>query len=79
MSLYQLSPKQPYCTLTACIVHVFNEMMLCLQVFVDRAPLMKASEYSIVVSSTVVFGAIVAFMYLLYHFRLAPDHMHKWE
>lgn len=40
---------------------------------------MKASEYSIVVSSTVVFGAIVAFMYLLYHFRLAPDHMHKWE
>lgn len=48
-----------------------------LQVFVDRTPLLKASEYSIIVTITVVFGAVIAFTYLVHHFRLTPDHLHK--
>ena len=42
-----------------------------LQVYVDRVPLIRAVEYSIIVSSTVVFGAVIIFMYLLYHFKLS--------
>ena len=39
---------------------------------------MKATEYSIIITCTVVFGAAVAFMYLLHHFKLVgtEDHVH---
>ena len=46
------------------------------QVFVDRTPLLKAGEYSIIIFTTIVFGTVTAVMYLTHHLKIVPHNCH---